>query len=148
MIEVRDWGYRIGFRKNCYWNSFMPKCHFCDDPAEYGCTWPVKAFIPVPVLEIREGEIVRRAVENKKTSSVAVMLRRRTAARGRINVYLKITDKSGKQRLKAFTCNPGDRLRAEREGLCGTFCCEKHHVDRGEGIVHCRNHWHAWEQVA
>lgn len=123
-------------------------CTFCKAPAVGVCQWPALQFVMVPVVDIRVGEVVRKAKDvgpcrTGRIARVAAILRLQNDwAQLTIQIYSAIDPKKV---VRTVTVNVNE-IRAERPSVCGAPACEAH--ARQGGIVTCRDHWEAWQKIA
>lgn len=121
-------------------------CHFCSEPAHGSCVWPVERFDEAEVGQLKEGDVIRRFDESKRTDwSVATVERLERLVGGVIRVSLSIRTKAWSVRGKTFEANDFSRCRVKVKVPCGVPVCECHIQIRGPGHYICKDHWFAFE---
>lgn len=113
-------------------------CHFCPNPAEHTCAWPVKRFVDVEARELEVGDLVRSVQGGRGfvvkveecTFHVAFVIGWIDKARNH-----PVTRDYGYSR---FTTKP---LATERIVPCGVPVCFRHEREVWENRHYCREHW-------
>jgi hypothetical protein len=130
----------------------MNFCDLCGSESNgYECDWPEVKFIETPIRSLKIGDVVRRAKDERVRYGVAtvVSIERRFRAHFKMQVTISIQAPGKPDRTKTFACPDWHVVHARRRIVCGAHLCDRCMIERDPNLmVICKNHWHAWENVA
>ncbi|MFN7996999.1 MAG: hypothetical protein U0Q18_25520 [Bryobacteraceae bacterium] len=119
----------------------MPdSCHFCGEPAEYGCGWPVEAGREATFEALRPG---MRWMPFAGAQAYEVVSIEPKPAEAEVWIFIRYRDRRMRHVLV-----PWRKVLIAEPALCGHPCCVRHVRELAESKFVCQGHWNAWEAAA
>lgn len=144
-------------------------CAFCGaEDALYLCDWPVEKVEPIPICDVRHGDVVAHCrgghVDQVLAKSVVLGIEvdgrgyemnlgqhrltalGRTLPRAQQMVVLSLTISGfsweDMRPMSSFTT----KVKVIRPGTCDVAACEAHVREVGDEVHYCADHWNSWQE--